>query len=155
MLTIQQQTAALLLLQEVTSDSPTWDSVTAAVSQAAQAQGYTPDVAAEMGQFAAHQMGLKIAREGGKPRGGARQGAGRRPYPQLRPGAVVIDVRNCWVVVSRWVRTGGGFQLEPARNWEALQAQATDEIVAIGGASNLSAIYPCSPALVALAQWPE
>lgn len=90
-----------------------------------------------------------------KLRGGARQGAGRKPYPELRPGAVVIDVHNCRMIVSRWVRSGGGFQLEPARNWEALEGQATAEIVAVGGAPNLSAIYPCSPALAKLAEWPE
>ena len=154
LLSVEQQIDALRLLQEVAPDNPTWHTVTAAVSEAAEAQGYAPDVAEQMGQAAAHQIGLQIAR-GSKPRGGARPNAGRKPYPELRPGAVVIDVKNCWAVVSRWVRTGGGFQLEPAANSAVLEEAAEAEVAAIGGDIAIEGIYPCSSALAKLAQWPD
>lgn len=87
------------------------------------------------------------------PRGGAREGAGRKPYPEIKPGAAVIDVRNGRAYVSRWTREGGGFRLEPAANWEELEDAAANEISAAGGSITMAGIYPVSPALAARAQW--
>ena len=88
------------------------------------------------------------------PRGGARQGAGRKPYPDFKPEGIVIDVRDCRAYVSRWQRIAGGFQLQPAANWEMLEDEAAAEVSAAGGYVTLSGIYPCSAALAGAAQWP-
>lgn len=86
-------------------------------------------------------------------RGGARQGAGRKPFPDFTPKGVVIDVRNCEAYVSRWERQGAAFQLVEATNWEELEGAATDEVSAVGGYITMSGIYPCSAELAAQAQW--
>ena len=87
------------------------------------------------------------------PRGGSRNGAGRKPYPDFTPGGVAINAANCYAYVSRWQRVGAGFQLVPASNWEELQEQAEQEIERLGGHVTMSAIYPCSPELAAAATW--
>ena len=87
------------------------------------------------------------------PSGGARTGAGRKPYPEIKPGAIAIDVRDCVAYVSRWQRVGGGFQLEPAANHEDLAEQAEQEVSAVGGYITMSGIYPCSPGLAGQAVW--
>lgn len=89
------------------------------------------------------------------PRGGSRKGAGRKPYPEIKPGSVVIDVRDCRSYVSKWARVAGGFQLQPAANWETLEDSANEEVSAVGGYITMSGIYPCSTTLAAQAQWEE
>ena len=89
------------------------------------------------------------------PRGGSRKGAGRKPYPEIKPGGVVIDVHNATAYVSRWLRIAGGFQLQPAANWEALEDSANEEVNAVGGYITMSGVYPCSTALATQAQWEE
>lgn len=89
------------------------------------------------------------------PRGGTRQGAGRKPYPDFKPEGIVIDVRNMTAHVSRWVRVGGAFQLQPATNEADLYDAAALEVAAAGGALGLSGIYPCSSELAALAKWSD
>lgn len=86
--------------------------------------------------------------------GGARQGSGRKPYPEMRPGKIVIDVRNARAYVSRWQRNdGGAFWLEEAANWEDFEDAATVEIENFGGYITLSGIYPCGDELAAKAEW--
>lgn len=86
--------------------------------------------------------------------GGSRQGAGRKPYPDMRPGKVVIDVRNARAYVSRWQRNEkGGFWLEEAMNWEDLEDAAIVEVEGFGGYITMSGIYPCSNELLEKAQW--
>lgn len=79
--------------------------------------------------------------------GGPRQGAGRKPWPQMRPGEVVIDVRNARAYVSRWQRSGSQFWLDAAQNWEDLEDAAGEEIESLGGYITMSGIYPCSSEL--------
>lgn len=76
--------------------------------------------------------------------GGPRQGAGRKPFPSMRPGEVVIDVRDARAYVSRWQRNGSQFWLEVAQNWEDLEDAAIKEVEALGGYVTMSGIYPCS-----------
>lgn len=85
-------------------------------------------------------------------RGGARQGAGRKPYPQIKPGEVVINVGDCRAQVSVWKREGSAFWLEPAQNADELEDAATAEIEALGGHITLSGIYPCSVELASRAK---
>lgn len=87
------------------------------------------------------------------PRGGIRQGAGRKPYPDFKPEGIVIDVRDMTAHVARWVRVSGGFQLQPADNVADLYDAAALEVAAAGGALGMSGIYPCSPELAARAMW--
>lgn len=87
------------------------------------------------------------------PRGGARQGAGRKPFPDFKPEGIVIDVRNCEAYVSRWERVGAAFQLVEAANWFELSDSAADEVSAVGGYITMSGIYPCSAELAAKANW--
>ncbi len=89
------------------------------------------------------------------PRGGARQGAGRKPFPDFRPEGIVIDVRDCVAYVSRWERVGAAFQLVEASNWNELDDAAADEVSAVGGYVTMSGIYPCTPQLAAQAQWSD
>lgn len=151
-LSVKEQVQALLLLQEVAGER-TWAAVTTAVAAAAEAQGHDADTAALMGQYAAHSAGLKVPRDTGKPRGGARSGAGRKPYPDFGPGAVVIEVRSLVATISRWQRVNVAFQLQPAINCEELVDAAEEEVRSIGGDIAVPGIYPCSPALAALAEW--
>lgn len=88
-------------------------------------------------------------------RGGARPGAGRKPYPAFGPEEVVIDVRNMRAHVARWERETPAFRLIPADNWEELETRATEEIEALGGGIMQSGIYPCSAALAAAAHFSE
>jgi hypothetical protein len=88
------------------------------------------------------------------PRGGARQGAGRKPYPDFKPEGIVIDVRDCRAYVSQWVRNVASFQLQPASNWLALEDDAAAEVAAVGGYISMSGIYPCSLELARRAEWP-
>lgn len=85
--------------------------------------------------------------------GGPRPGAGRKPYPDMTPGGIVIDVRNLVAYVARWQRSGSGFALQPAQNWQALEGDAIAEIEALGGGINMSAIYPCGAVLAARAEF--
>lgn len=83
------------------------------------------------------------------PRGGARLGAGRKPFPEFKPEGIVIDVRNATAYVSRWQRQGAAFNLVPAYNWQGLQDQAEQQVSDLGGSITMSGIYPCSPELAA------
>ena len=83
------------------------------------------------------------------PRGGSRDGAGRKPFPEFKPEGIVIDVRNATAYVSRWQRQGTAFSLVPAHNWQGLQDKAEQEIGDLGGSITMSGIYPCSPSLSA------
>lgn len=85
--------------------------------------------------------------------GGQRPGAGRKPFPQMRPGEVVIDARDARAYVSRWQRNGSQFWLDAAQNWEDLEGAAIGEIEALGGYVTMSGIYPCSDALGKRARW--
>lgn len=81
-------------------------------------------------------------------RGGARPGAGRKPYPQIKPGEIAIDVRDCRAYVSVWRREGGGFRLEPVQNWRDLEDAAIEHVESLGGYVTLSGIYPASDELI-------
>ncbi len=87
------------------------------------------------------------------PRGGARQGAGRKPFPDFKPEGIVIDVRDCVAYVSRWERVGAAFQLVEAYNSYELLDAASDEVSAVGGYITMSGIYPCSAELAAKGEW--
>lgn len=89
------------------------------------------------------------------PRGGARQGAGRKPFPDFKPEGTVIDVRDCVAYVSRWERQGAAFRLVEAANWDELEDAAAVEVSAVGGYITMSGIYPCSAELAAQAQWTQ
>lgn len=85
--------------------------------------------------------------------GGKRQGAGRKPFPQMRPGEVVIDVRNARAYVSQWQHNGSVFWLKEAQNWEDLEDAANEEIEALGGYITMSGIYPCGKTLMEQAKF--
>lgn len=92
--------------------------------------------------------------EHGSSWGGRREGSGRKPYPSIRPGEVVIDVRDTRAYVSIWRRNeGGGFWPEPAQNWEDLEAAAAVEVERLGGYITMSGMYPCSEAIKEQAQF--
>lgn len=86
-------------------------------------------------------------------RGGRREGSGRKPYPSIRPGEIVIDVRNARAYVSVWRNDKSAFFLEPAQNWEDLEDEASREIEQLGGHITLSGIYPCSESTKAQARF--
>ncbi len=87
------------------------------------------------------------------PRGGARTGAGRKPYPEFKPEGVVINVTDGGCIVSKWVRKGPAFYMQAARNYTELRWDAADEVKAVGGHERIYGIYPCSPELAAQADW--
>jgi len=62
-----------------------------------------------------------------------------------------ISVVNCRAVVSRW----SGNELTPADNWEELEDDAISVVQDVGGAINLSGLYPCPPELAQRGVWQQ
>lgn len=69
---------------------------------------------------------------------------------------IIINVWNVRAAVSRRRdEPGGAWSYEPAQNWEALEADATEAVEGAGGWITMSGLYPCPPDLAARAVWGE
>jgi hypothetical protein len=62
-----------------------------------------------------------------------------------------INVWSCRAALSRWQ----GNRLVAAANWEELEQEACDVLEKLGGAVNISGIYPCSVELALKGVWEE
>ncbi|NPV08058.1 MAG: hypothetical protein HPY83_08860 [Anaerolineae bacterium] len=63
----------------------------------------------------------------------------------------VINVWNCRAAVGRWE----GNVLKEALNWEELEEEAIEAIEELGGAVNMSSLYPCPAELAERGVWDE
>jgi hypothetical protein len=67
-----------------------------------------------------------------------------------------ISVWNCRAVVSRRRdHADGTWSFVPCANWEELEEEALEAVEAVGGAMNLSGLYPCPPELAEKGIWEE
>jgi hypothetical protein len=58
-----------------------------------------------------------------------------------------ISVANCRAVVCRKRVLGTTVVLEPVSNWQELENEAWRAVRSMGGAMNISAVYPAPPEL--------
>jgi hypothetical protein len=67
---------------------------------------------------------------------------------------VIIAVRQRRAQVSRYRQTGRfTYELETARNWQAIETEAVRAVEDLIGAIVENADYPCPPELAAKAVW--
>jgi hypothetical protein len=62
-----------------------------------------------------------------------------------------INVWNCRAMLSRWE----GHRLVAATNWEEIEDDAVQAVESLGGAVNMSGIYPCPVELAMKGVWEE
>jgi hypothetical protein len=69
---------------------------------------------------------------------------------------IIISVWNCRTVVSCYIKLKENeYTVEPASNWQVLEAQALEEVESQGGAFTMSGHYACSSVLADQAQFSD